>query len=422
MIITEEKKTFKLVCLGCRVNQYEIQGYRDQLTFLGYQEVTDPDTPSDLCIVNTCAVTGSAESSGRSAIRQLCRKNPDAFLVVTGCLGESDKEFFSTLDRKCLLVPNKEKHQLIEKIFPDLQNLPEFRIRSFEGKSRAFIKVQDGCNSFCSYCIIPYLRGRSRSRSTKEILNEISGIIAQGYREVVIAGINVGDYNDGEHSLAQLIKKIDVLEGIDRIRISSIDPEDVQDDLRDVLLFGKHTCHSSHLVLQSGSNAILKRMNRKYTRQDFLDCVDSLRAHDPNYSFTTDVIIGFPGETDQDFEDTLKIIQDVGFIKVHIFPYSPRARTKAATFSGHIPHNIINERKKYLAEVARSVAIREMEKRLGTRTSVLVEQVVDGVAVGHSPYFEKIHFQSLGNVQVNDIINVKITSFLKDDLWGEQEQ
>ncbi|WP_348663804.1 tRNA (N(6)-L-threonylcarbamoyladenosine(37)-C(2))-methylthiotransferase MtaB [Chlamydia vaughanii] len=420
MTVVEVKGTFKLVCLGCRVNQYEIQSYRDQLTFLGYCEIADPEVPCDLCIVNTCAVTGSAESSGRHAVRQLCRKNPDAFLVVTGCLGEADKAFFSSLDRQCLLVANKDKHQLMEKIFPYLQDLPEFRIRSFEGRSRAFIKIQDGCNSFCSYCIIPYLRGRSRSRPAGEILEEISGLISQGYREVVIAGINVGDYHDGEHSLADLIRKVDDIEGIERIRISSIDPEDVQEDLREVLISGKHTCHSSHLVLQSGSNAILKRMNRKYSRSDFLNCVDALRSLNPKYTFTTDVIVGFPGETDQDFEDTLKVIEDVGFVKVHIFPFSPRERTKAYTFSSRLPQSVISERKKHLADVAKEVSRREMAKHLGETLSILVERIDQGYAYGHSTYFDMVSFPADDDVAVNTLVNVRMDSVEEDILKGKR--
>ncbi|WP_286027416.1 tRNA (N(6)-L-threonylcarbamoyladenosine(37)-C(2))-methylthiotransferase MtaB [Chlamydia gallinacea] len=420
MTVAEVKGTFKLVCLGCRVNQYEIQSYRDQLTFLGYREAADTD-PCNLCIINTCAVTRSAESSGRHAIRQICRQNPEAFLVVTGCLGEADKEFFSSLGRQCLLVSNKDKHQLMEAIFPHLKKFPEFRIRSFEGKSRAFIKIQDGCNSFCSYCIIPYLRGRSRSRPAEDILREISDLIAQGFREVVLAGINVGDYNDGRHTLADLIRKVDGLEYLERIRISSIDPEDVQQDLREAILFGKHTCHASHLVLQSGSNAILKLMNRKYLRQDFLHCVESLRAVDSQYAFTTDVIVGFPGETEQDFEDTLRIIEDVGFIKVHIFPFSPRARTKAYAFPAQLPPSVIYERKKYLAAVAEKVAHREMQKRLGKVYSVLVEKIdSQGRAYGHTSYFDMVCFPADPEVSVNSLVDVSMDAIEEGILKGRR--
>ncbi|WP_201456742.1 tRNA (N(6)-L-threonylcarbamoyladenosine(37)-C(2))-methylthiotransferase MtaB [Chlamydia sp. 17-3921] len=421
MTIAEATKTFKLVCLGCRVNQYEIQGYRDQLTMLGYVEIFDANTPADLCIVNTCAVTSAAESSGRHAVRLVCRQNPDACLVVTGCLGEADKQFFLSLGRQCLLVPNKEKGHLIAKLFPHLEEPPEFRIRSFEGKSRAFIKVQDGCNSFCSYCIIPYLRGRSVSRSHKAILEEISTLVDRGYREVVVAGINVGDYCDGEVSLASLIQKIDQIQGLERIRISSIDPEDVNEDLCNTLVSCRHTCPSSHLVLQSGSNAILKRMNRKYTRNMFLDCVEKLRSFDPHYTFTTDVIVGFPGESDQDFEDSVKIIEDIGFIKVHIFPYSPRPRTKAYAYEAQIPQKIIAERKKYLAEIAKNVAQREMKKRLGITTSVLVEQVLNsGEAVGHTPYFEKVFFPASLGTSENSLVSVILEDVREDGFLGVQ--
>ncbi|AAF38135.1 hypothetical protein CpB0496 [Chlamydia pneumoniae TW-183] len=419
MTVAEVKGTFKLVCLGCRVNQYEVQAYRDQLTILGYQEVLDSEIPADLCIINTCAVTASAESSGRHAVRQLCRQNPTAHIVVTGCLGESDKEFFASLDRQCTLVSNKEKSRLIEKIFSYDTTFPEFKIHSFEGKSRAFIKVQDGCNSFCSYCIIPYLRGRSVSRPAEKILAEIAGVVDQGYREVVIAGINVGDYCDGERSLASLIEQVDQIPGIERIRISSIDPDDITEDLHRAITSSRHTCPSSHLVLQSGSNSILKRMNRKYSRGDFLDCVEKFRASDPRYAFTTDVIVGFPGESDQDFEDTLRIIEDVGFIKVHSFPFSARRRTKAYTFDNQIPNQVIYERKKYLAEVAKRVGQKEMMKRLGETTEVLVEKVTGQVATGHSPYFEKVSFPVVGTVAINTLVSVRLDRVEEEGLIGE---
>ncbi|ANH78263.1 tRNA-t(6)A37 methylthiotransferase [Candidatus Chlamydia sanziniae] len=418
-MVGKTEVTFKLICLGCRVNQYEIQGYRDQLTILGYHEILDPQKPVDLCIVNTCAVTGAAESASRHTVRQLCRQNPHACLVITGCLGESDKEFFSSLGRQCLIIPNKDKSRLIEKIFPYTEMLPEFQIRNFEGKSRACIKIQDGCNSFCSYCIIPYLRGRSISRPAQEILEEISGLISRGYREVVITGINVGDYCDKDISLAALIYEIDKIQGIERIRISSIDPEDVTEELRRALTSCEHTCPSSHLVLQSGSNSILRRMNRKYTRQDFLNCVEDLRTYDSQYAFTTDVIVGFPGESEQDFEDTLRLIEDIGFIKVHIFPYSSRRRTKAASFEHQVTQKVITERKKLLAEVAKQVAHKEMVKRLGAITQVLVEQIHDGVAVGHSPYFEKVFFSAFPNTQINTLVSIRLNTIRNASLCGE---
>ncbi|WP_213357966.1 tRNA (N(6)-L-threonylcarbamoyladenosine(37)-C(2))-methylthiotransferase MtaB [Chlamydiifrater phoenicopteri] len=415
-----ENKTFKLVYLGCRVNQYEVQAYRDQLTVLGYREVKDNEESADVCIVNTCAVTGSAESSSRRAIRQLIRRNPKARVFVTGCFADADKDFFRNLGESCVLVPNKEKHLLVEKIVPYAEELPEFAIKRFEDRSRAFIKVQDGCNSFCSYCIIPYLRGRSTSRPLSAVIKEIKGVVEQGYKEVVIAGINVGDYKDEDKSLADLIRAVDAIEGIERIRISSIDPEDVNEDLREAVLSGRATCPSFHLVLQSGSNAILKRMNRKYNRQDYLECVESLRACNPEFSFTTDIIVGFPGESESDFLDTIKVVETVGFVKVHVFPFSARRRTKAYEFSGTLSPEIIGERKRRLSEFSDSVAFSLRKKRIGSKVSVLVESIHGNQAFGHSEFFEGVWFPHEGRSFVNDMVEVQVTGNSIDGLFGER--
>ncbi|WP_213318614.1 tRNA (N(6)-L-threonylcarbamoyladenosine(37)-C(2))-methylthiotransferase MtaB [Chlamydiifrater volucris] len=416
-----ENRTFRLVYLGCRVNQYEVQAYRDQLTVLGYREVKDGEEPADVCIVNTCAVTGSAESSSRHAIRQLIRRNPEARVFVTGCFADADKEFFRSLGEACILVPNKEKHLLVEKIVPYAEELPEFAVKRFEDRSRVFIKVQDGCNSFCSYCIIPYLRGRSTSRSLPSIVKEIRGVVEQGYKEIVITGINVGDYRDQDKSLADLIRTVDAIEGVERIRISSIDPEDVNEDLRDAVLSGRATCPSLHLVLQSGSNAILKRMNRKYNRQDYLDCVESLRVRNPEFSFTTDVIVGFPGETEGDFLDTVKVIETVGFVKVHIFPFSARRRTKAYEFSGALSPEVIGERKRQLSELAERVAYSSRARRIGKETSVLVESIHNGQAFGHSEFFESVWFPHEGQTLVNDVVDVMIEENSLNGLLGRRK-
>ena len=316
-------KKFKVVTLGCRTNQYESQGYADQLRQMGYALAEEGET-ADLCIVNTCTVTEGADSSSRHQIRSLLRDHPQAKIAVTGCMAESAPEVLLGLDSRIQIVPNAEKERLIDQIFPEEEKLPEFNIQAFDAHTRAFVKVQDGCNSFCTYCIIPYVRGRSRSRQISEVVKEVEGLIANGYKEVVITGINVGDF-DGGGKLADLVRSIDALPGLERLRISSIDPDEIDDDLADAVLNGKTTCPSMHIVLQAGSNVTLKRMNRKYTKQIFIDTVERMVRQQPDFTVTTDVIVGFPGETDADFAETLDLVQQVKFAKVHMFPYmSPR--------------------------------------------------------------------------------------------------
>ncbi len=266
-------KRYKIVTLGCRTNQYESGAYASQLAQMGYEEAGEGEV-ADLCIVNSCTVTAGADSDSRSAIRRLARKHPGAKIVVTGCLVEHAGSDLLQIEGVSHLVRNLEKEHLLEQVFPE-EEVPEFRIESFPGHTRAFVKVQDGCNSFCTYCIIPYVRGRSRSRRLEEILSEVEGLVASGYQEVVITGINVGDFDgapkEGEQPvrLAELVRLVDAVPGVKRLRISSIDPDEVDEELEQAVLQGRSCCPSMHIVLQSGSNRVLKRMNRKYTRQIF---------------------------------------------------------------------------------------------------------------------------------------------------------
>lgn len=268
-----EDLKYQIVTLGCRTNQYESQALNDQLQMMGYRKALK-DQPADLCIVNTCTVTESADSHSRHAIRQLKKQNPAAKIVVTGCFAERNPEAIKEIG-VTHVVKNAEKENLLSILLPD-QEIPEFNIRQFEAHTRAFVKVQDGCNSFCTYCIIPYVRGRSRSRPIEEIIREVKGLVESGYKEIVLTGINIGDF-DGGGTLADLVRAVDGIDGVKRLRISSIDPDEVDDDLMDAVINGKTTCHSMHIVLQAGSNVVLKRMNRKYTRQIFYETVEKLK-------------------------------------------------------------------------------------------------------------------------------------------------
>lgn len=270
---------YKVVTLGCRTNQYESQAFSDQLETMGFQKAGENDGAA-LCIVNTCTVTESADSHSRAAIRQLARENPGAKIVVTGCFAERNPEAVRSIEGVSHVVGNANKENLLSVVYPEA-DIPEFKINHFEAHTRAFVKVQDGCNSFCTYCIIPYVRGRSRSRPVDEILREVEGLIADGFQEIVLTGINIGDFEWEGQRLVELVRLVDAIPGLKRLRVSSIDPDEVDDQLMDVIINGKNTCHSMHIVLQSGSNVILKRMNRKYTRQIFLDSIERLRKASP---------------------------------------------------------------------------------------------------------------------------------------------
>jgi threonylcarbamoyladenosine tRNA methylthiotransferase MtaB len=384
-------KKFKILTLGCRTNQYESQGYADQLRKMGYDPAKEGEV-ADLCIVNTCTVTESADSHSRHEIRTLLRDHPDAQFAVTGCMAESAPDAILSIDERIRIIPNAKKEALIEELFPDYENLPEFAIQQFDSHTRAFVKVQDGCNSFCTYCIIPYVRGRSRSRQITEVVAEVEGLVANGYKEVVITGINVGDF-DGGGRLADLVRAVDAVPGLKRLRISSIDPDEVDEDLADAVLNGRVTCPSMHIVLQAGSNVVLKRMNRKYTRQIFLDTVEKLTRRNPDFTFTTDVIVGFPGETEADFKETLDIVKQVQFAKVHMFPYSPRKRTRAALYPNQVPADVMRQRKTELLHLAEQTGFALRQKYVGRKMTVLTENG----NMGHTENFLPVVIQAKPN-------------------------
>lgn len=422
-----ENKTFKIITLGCRTNQYESQAYRDQLLAMGYQPAADGDS-AGVCIVNTCTVTESADSSSRHEIRQLARQNAGSKLVVTGCFAERQPQVVKEIEGVTHVVPNKDKENLLESLFPEAE-LPEFSIKRFEAHTRAFVKVQDGCNSFCTYCIIPYVRGRSRSRTLDDVVREVEGLVEQGYKEVVLTGINIGDFDgnksedvDGQKpdKLADLVRAVDAVPGLSRVRVSSIDPDEVDDDLIDAIVNGKITCHSMHIVLQSGSNVILKRMNRKYTRQIFMSTVDRLLQACPDFTFTTDVIVGFPGETEEDFADTLAVMKDVRFAKVHMFPYSDRPRTKAALMPNKIPHDVVKVRKQAVLRLSEQAAFELRQRFVGRRMSVLTEHGADvhgSSASGHTDNFLMVSIED-GHFGANELVEVDLIRNTSEGLIG----
>ncbi len=418
-----KKKTFKVVTLGCRTNQYESQGYQDQLLQLGYTQVEEAES-AELCIVNTCTVTESADSSSRHAIHRLARENPESKLIVTGCFAERQPDVVGAIEGVSLVIPNKDKERLLNIALPE-EEVPEFSIKQFEAHTRAFVKVQDGCNSFCTYCIIPYVRGRSRSRPLEEIIKEVEQLIANGYKEVVLTGINIGDFDgnrkEGETPcrLADLVRAVDAIPGLSRLRISSIDPDEVEDDLTDAVINGKHTCPSMHIVLQAGSNLILKRMNRKYTKQQFFETVDRLRSFNPDFTFTTDIIVGFPGETDQDFEETLAVMEEVQFAHVHMFPYSDRPRTRSSLMPNKVPYDVIQKRKAEVLRRAENYSFNLCNRFLGRRMAVLTESKErEGWISGRTENFLQVLIPS-DHLDPNQIVMVELIENTPRGLIGK---
>jgi threonylcarbamoyladenosine tRNA methylthiotransferase MtaB len=371
--------TSRLVTLGCKVNQYETQYVKEMLELNGYVEAADSE-PADLCVVNTCTVTAEGDAKSRQVVRRLHQSNPRAALVVMGCYATRDPDAVRRLPGVTKVVTDKER--LLEELAPFGVTLKPSGISRFDDHQRAFVKVQDGCLLSCSYCIIPSVRPTVRSRPLHEISDEVSRLVDDGFQEIVLTGIHLGHYgidlSKGRPKsecvrLWHLLERLARLSGDFRIRLSSLEAAEARDDLVRAMAEQPRVCPHLHLCLQSGSNRILARMKRRYTSRGFLERCRRIRRVLDQPAFTTDVIIGFPGETDADFEATCRVLCEVGFAKVHVFSYSPRHGTAAAEMEETVPPTVVAERRRRLHELERQLADRYLKDLLGRKLDVLVE-------------------------------------------------
>ena len=364
-------RTCRLVTLGCKVNQYETQLVREALLQSGYREAND-DEPADLCVVNTCTVTNTGDAKSRQVIRQLSRQNPGTKTIVMGCYATRDPHAVSELPNVIEVVTDKRELPDVLGRF-GIVDLPN-GISEFEGHQRAFVKIQDGCILKCSYCIIPKVRPGLRSRRPIDIEDEIRALIEHGYREIVISGIHMGHFGvdtnnlqpgDKPERLWHLLRRLDRIPGEWRMRLSSIETVEVNDDFIKAAGDCEHLCPQFHPALQSGSNTVLTRMRRRYRVARFLERLDQIRdmfGNDP--AFSTDVIVGFPGETDAEFDETLETCRTARFMKVHVFPFSRRDGTPAATMPDQVPPDVIRERVGILSDLERELAERFYRSRI----------------------------------------------------------
>jgi threonylcarbamoyladenosine tRNA methylthiotransferase MtaB len=301
------------------------------------------------------------------------------------------------------VIGNEDKERICEILFPEI-HVPLYAVKRFSNHTRAFVKIQDGCNHFCAYCTVPFLRGRSRSRSISSIIDEAEDLIANGHKEIVLTGVNVGDFEDNGRTLADLVRAMDQNPGLERLRISSINPNEVSGQLIDALLEGRSTCPLMHLVLQSGSSSVLQRMRRPYDKDLFFRIVEKFRSCNPDFTFTTDLIVGFPGETEHDFEDSLEAIRQVQFSKVHMFPYSRRPGTLAARFTDVVPQEVIKERKNKVLSLSDEVSAAWRNRFVGRTQQVLTEE---GAAFGQTIHGIGVYVEA-EKIQPNTLLDVQI--------------
>ena len=413
--------------LGCKVNQYETESMREQFRHAGFDVVSE-DEAAEIYVVNTCTVTNMADRKSRQYIRRAHKLNPDAVIAVTGCYAQMARDAVAAIDGVDIVTGTDEKGSILKlvqeyirqrsagadeatedttpdgetadnvlcdvKPYSELNKYEELGVISdMEGRTRAFIKIQEGCDRFCSYCIIPFARGKVRSRSRDEIVQEISGLVGKGYREIVLTGINTALYGTdlGYGGIAPLIEAVDMIEGDFRIRLSSLEPTVVDADYAASLLVYNRLCHHLHLSAQSGSDKVLAAMNRHYTHDDYLEIMRRLREQDPFYGISADIIVGFPGETDEDFRRSVDLVRESELIKTHVFKYSVRRGTKAASMPDQVDEKVKSERSRILIEEAEKTARAFCDKCRGQVRRVLFEQEENGMITGYTDNYIKVY-------------------------------
>ena len=418
-------KKVAFITLGCKVNQYETNAMTQKFLENGY-EIVDHNQKADIYIVNTCTVTNMSDRKSRQMLRRVKELNKDAILIACGCYVQVAREELKQVEEIDLILGNNEKKDILKFIqnyekektkqieIEDVMQKKEFVDLgqvTYTEKTRAVIKVQDGCDRFCSYCIIPYARGRVRSRKPESILLEIDKIAKEGIKEVVITGIHVASYGkdfNNSYKLIDLLEEIQKIEGIERIRLGSIEPLLIDEEFIKRLIKLKKVCHHFHLSLQSGCDETLKRMNRRYTIEQFKNIVNLLVKNYEDVILTTDIIVGFPGETEEEFNKTYEFLKEIKFYKMHIFKYSPRKGTKAAEMKHQIDGNIKEERSKKLIELSNKNQLEYHKKYIGKQVEVLWEEKKDGTYKGHTKNYILVCSSNKKNSTIveNQISNV----------------
>lgn len=423
--------------LGCKVNQYETEAMEENFEKNSYEIVSDEEV-ADIYVINTCTVTNLSDRKSRQFIRRAKKANEDSIIAVVGCYSQvSPDEVFEiegvdvvigTTDRERIVElceKAKEKNEKIN-IVRDIKTQKEFEtinIDDIKSKTRAYIKIQDGCNQYCSYCIIPYARGPIRSRDLEDIISETKKLANVGFKEVVLTGIHVASYGKEKSkiNLTKVLEDVSNIDGIERVRLSSIEPTLIDDEFMQRILATGKVCDHFHLSLQSGSDTVLKRMNRKYTTGQYKEIVDIIKKYMPNAGITTDIIVGFPGETDAEFEETYKFVKEIGFSRIHVFKYSPRKGTPAADSKDQIDGNVKNIRSEKLIKLGDSLMSEFYSKFINSKLSVLFEEEsnkANEFIEGYTTNYIRVKAKNEpGNI--GKIANVVIKSIDGDILIGE---
>lgn len=406
---------FNIITLGCKVNSYESNFMKEALVKNGFS-FCNLNEKCDILILNTCTVTDTSDKKSLKEVRRLKRENPNAILVVCGCSAQNDKTKYDDLGINILMgnINKSNIVSIIEKYLDDktpVEYVAKTRDLPFENMevdisdhTRAYIKIEDGCDNFCSYCIIPFVRGKKRSKDFSLVLREVEHLANNGYKEIVLTGIDTGGYESNGKDLTDLIHEMSKVNGIERIRQSSIEITQINEKFINELKNNNKICDHIHIPLQSGSDSILKLMNRKYDLKYFFDKIDMIRSVRPDISITTDVIVGFPGETEEMFLETMETCKKINFSKIHAFPYSERKGTKASMMDGKVPESVKHERVKKLLELSDSLEKSYYDKFKGKKLDVLIEEVSESGSKGHTSNYLMVHTNE--KLQKGEIYNL----------------
>ncbi len=417
---------FKVLTLGCKVNIYESEAIIEKMMQAGYH--ISNEEKADIIIINTCSVTNNADSKSRKLIRHIKRVNPTGLLVVCGCMIQNNAKQVIPAE---IIIGNQDKNKIVDYIKTYLLDKKPLRnitssdnlifeamaLEKFSNHTRAFLKIQDGCNNYCSYCIIPFLRGQSRSKDFNEVISEAKTLVANNHQEIVLTGIHTGQYGMGtNHDIVDLINEISKIEKLKRIRISSLELTEINEKFILMLQQNKKVCDHLHIPLQSGSNKILKAMNRHYITTDYEKKIKEIRKIRKNISISTDVIVGFPGEDEECFGQTLSFCQRMQFSKIHVFPYSIRAKTKAASLPNQVLGPVKKQRAQELIRLSNSLAKNYQQKFINQELEVLIEETGNLQATGHTSNYLKVIINQ--ELKKNTFYKIKIIKVDDDQVKG----
>ena len=421
------------ITLGCKVNQYETQAMLNQLLQGGFSACQTGED-ADIILLNSCTVTSTSDHKVKQTLHKARREHPHAVIVLTGCMPQAFPELAEDLTDADIVLGNSNRSSLLPHILQYLstrqriidivphqtkEKFESMSVENFYERTRAFIKIQDGCNRFCSYCIIPYARGRIRSREFDNIKQEVTELAQKGFKEIVLTGIHLSSYGNNENKLIDVVEMIAGIEGVERIRLGSLEPNIVTEDFAKRLAKVDKICQHFHLSMQSGCDNTLKRMNRHYTSDEYFEKCELLRKYFDNPAFTTDVIVGFPGETQEDYEISREFVKKVRFSELHVFKYSKRDGTVAAKMENQIPEPVKTERSEDLIKVGENLTMEYRRKFIGKKVSVLFEEIINVAGenywVGHTKEYIKVIMKSDKDIS-GDIKNVSLIGFANECL------